>query len=112
MMASDGSGVERLTTNPGTFDGYASWSPDGDKIAFTSHRDSNLEIYVLSTVGNGAKKKFKHLTRLTDHAASDSHPTWSPDGSKMRSFDSGWNRARSASAARARKVFRWRWTTG
>lgn len=83
MMASDGSGVERLTTNPGSFDGHAAWSPDGNAIAFTSYRDSNLEIYVLSKVGNGKKLKFNHLTRLTNHGASDSHPTWSADGSKI-----------------------------
>jgi Tol biopolymer transport system component len=83
IMNADGSGVERLTNNPGTFDGYAAVSPDGNHIAFTSNRDLNLEIYVLSTVGNGPKKKFQHLTRLTDNAAEDRHPTWSPDGTRI-----------------------------
>lgn len=83
VMNADGSGVERLTNEPGTFDGYAAVSPDGTKIAFTSHRDGNLEIYVLGKQGNGPKPNFKQLTRLTDHAASDHHPTWSADGSKI-----------------------------
>lgn len=83
MMNADGSGVERLTNEPSTFDGYAAVSPDGNHIAFTSNRDLNIEIYVLSAVGNGPKKKFKQLTRLTDNAATDRHPTWSADGSRI-----------------------------
>src|SRR5215207_8093673 len=54
-------------------------SPDSEvatltgRIAFTSARDGNDEIYVIGADGGD-------LTRLTNHAANDSFPTWSPDG--------------------------------
>jgi Tol biopolymer transport system component len=46
------------------------------KIAFTSNRDGNDEIYVMNADGTGA-------TRLTDNPASDYQPAWSPDGSRI-----------------------------
>jgi TolB protein len=45
----------------------------GDRIAFMSNRDGNWEIYLMEDDGSG-------LARLTDNAASDGLPTWSPDG--------------------------------
>ena len=50
--------------------------PDGTKIAFTSRRDGNLEIYVMNADGTAQ-------TRLTNNAASDFNPVWSPDSSKI-----------------------------
>ena len=49
-------------------------------VVFTSLRDGNEEIYRMSSLGAG-------VIRLTDNPASDRHPTWSPDGSKI-AFDS------------------------
>ncbi len=46
------------------------------KIAFTSDRDGNREIYVMEE--DGAKQ-----TRITDNTTFDDHPTWSPDGRKI-----------------------------
>ena len=50
-------------------------APDvhGTKIAFSSNRDGNWEIYVMNTDGSG-------LERLTSNAAHDGLPAWSPDG--------------------------------
>lgn len=43
------------------------------KIAFTSDRDGNLEIYTINPDGTD-------LTRLTNNAAKDGFPEWAPEG--------------------------------
>jgi TolB protein len=52
------------------------WSPNGKKIAFTSNRDSNNEIYLMRI----DKSKVK---RLTEDSASDQFPAFAPDGSQI-----------------------------
>ena len=53
--------------------GYASRRT---KIAFTSTRDGNLEIYVMD--GDGSNQR-----RVTVNPARDESPAWSPDGAKI-----------------------------
>jgi Tol biopolymer transport system component len=48
----------------------------GGRIAFTSNRDGNDEIYVMNADGSG-------VTRLTDNPAADEDPAWSPDGTRL-----------------------------
>ena len=60
---------KQLTDHPGD----TSPAVYGNRIAFTSNRDGNWEIYVINDDGSD-------LRRLTDHAAMDGLPAWSPDG--------------------------------
>jgi hypothetical protein len=46
------------------------------RIAFTSNRDGNWEIYVMNADGSG-------VTRLTNNPAEDDLPSWSPDGRRI-----------------------------
>jgi Tol biopolymer transport system component len=46
------------------------------KIAFTSDRDGNLEIYVMNPDGS-------NQVRITSNNVVDGYPTWSPDGRKI-----------------------------
>src|SRR5437588_4855484 len=46
------------------------------KIAFTSDRDGNREIYVMNADGT-------NQFRLTNNSVVDDHPNWSPDGTKI-----------------------------
>jgi TolB protein len=57
-----------MTNNPAE-DREPAWSHDGAKIALTSDRDGNLEIYVMKADGTG-------LTRLTNKRATDEGPAW------------------------------------
>lgn len=50
-------------------------APD-EKIAFTSDRDGNNEIYMMDSDGENA-------VNLTNHPSSDRHPAWSPDGNSI-----------------------------
>jgi TolB protein len=52
------------------------FSPDGSKVAFTSYRDGNPEIYVMNRDGSG-------LRRMTNNPAIDTTPTWSPSGNQV-----------------------------
>ena len=65
-----------LGAQPGGYpadDMHPAWSPDGSRIAFTSTRTGNAEIFVIE-VASGA------LTQLTHELADDRRPIWSPDG--------------------------------
>lgn len=54
-----------------------SWSPDGNKIIFTSGKyPEGREIYVMNTDGS-------NIVRLTDNSFADEYPMWSPDGKKI-----------------------------
>jgi len=52
------------------------FSPDGRRIAFTSNRDQQGEVYVMNADGSGQK-------RLTRRAGDDWAPDFSPDGKRL-----------------------------
>ena len=57
-------------------DYWPAWSPDGKRIAFTSNRDGNYEIYVMNADGTG-------LRNVTQHPGQDNYAAWSPDGKHL-----------------------------
>jgi TolB protein len=65
----------RLTDAPGN-DAFPGISADGRQIAFSSKRDGNPEIYLMSADGSGQR-------RLTSHPAIDYGPAFSPDGRRI-----------------------------
>ena len=75
VMDADGENQIRLTKHVAS-DRHPSWSPDGERIAFTSNRISiGGEMYVMDSDG-------KNLIRLTN-GEWDTNPAWSPDGKKI-----------------------------
>ena len=51
----------------------ATFSPDGSKIAFTTDRDGQTQIYVMKP--DGSEQKRLHVSQ-----SNDEEPAWSPDG--------------------------------
>jgi TolB protein len=71
----DGTGERRLTNSPG-LDGFPTWSPDGERIAFATDRagGGNWELYVMDSDG-------RHQRRLTNTPQQkEAVPAWSSDG--------------------------------
>ena len=67
-MNADGSGQRNLTNRRGD-DWYPTWSPDGNRIAFTTFRDANREVYVMRSDGTQQRN-------LTNHPGDDWAPAW------------------------------------
>ena len=65
----------RLTNTDG-YDAEGVISPNGAKIAFTSVRDGDLEIYIMNVDGSDVR-------RITDHPGYDGGAFFSPDGNKL-----------------------------
>ena len=70
------SGIEvNLTKGLGGTD--PAWSPDGTRIAFSSARDDDYEIYTMGLDG-------KDIEQLTKNIGSaEAEPAWSPDGKQI-----------------------------
>ena len=86
VMNADGT-ARRQLTNTGSADSDPAWSHDGTKILFVSNTFSldgettdpllsDPEIWVMNADGSGQRP-------ITSNAYSDTHPAWSPDGSKI-----------------------------
>ena len=52
------------------------WSPDGTRIAYTSDRSGNYDLWVIPAAGGVS-------TQLTNEPARDIGPSWSPDGRQI-----------------------------
>jgi TolB protein len=74
---------QNITNDPDAVDDDPDWSPDGQKIAFTSHLVSDsqtdsktAEIYVINPDGTGRQQ-------LTFNTEEERGPNWSPDGTRI-----------------------------
>jgi Tol biopolymer transport system component len=73
VIPADGSaGPTQLTNHPDADFGPV-FSPDGSKIAFTSHRSGKFDIYVMDADGS-------NVTQFSACTAACEYPSWSPDG--------------------------------
>ena len=69
--------VEPMLTFNSVSDFSPHWSPDGRRIAFSSNRDGDHEIFVMRADGSDQRQ-------ITFNAAHDDHPAWAPDRTKAR----------------------------
>ena len=74
IYALDSSGqIRRITNNPAV-DIQGAWDPSMRRIAFTSNRDGQNDIFIMNADGSNP-------VNLTNNPADDQQPVWSSDGS-------------------------------
>lgn len=64
----------------GRLDWDPAWSPAGERLAWASLRDLNLELYVIDTAADFSPS---NANRLTRDGGRDWFPAWSPNGTRL-----------------------------
>lgn len=67
--------VQQLT-DAGEDHRFSQWSPDGDRILFSSDREEGQGLYLMKPNGSAVR-------RVIDRRNSGYNPTWSPDGKQI-----------------------------
>lgn len=75
LAKEDGSAVRRLTDHKAR-EVFPRFSPDGKRIAFSSNREGNYDVFVVPVEGGRPRQ-------LTFHSADDLVVGWTPDGRKI-----------------------------
>lgn len=75
IIRTDGTELRDLTDDNFRHDGWPRWSPDGKRIAFTSRRTGDYEVWVINRDGSG-------MRQVTDSKGGHYSP-WSPDGNTI-----------------------------
>ena len=70
-----GTAVTQLTSDPSS-DVHPAFSPDGGRVAFSSNRGGNWDIWIVPTDG-------QQPIQVTQSPADEVHPSWSPDGRQL-----------------------------
>ena len=68
LINRDGSGLTKITSDARA-NFYPTWSPDGSRLAFSSNRDGDWDIYVMNADGmpRGYASSLIHLGWTTNH---------------------------------------------
>ena len=69
-------GTANKLSSPSGAEGFARFSPDGSKIAFSGNYDGNYDVYVIPTLGGLP-------TRITYHGMADRLTDWYPNGQDL-----------------------------
>jgi TolB protein len=64
-------GKKSTLYSQGTLNSAPAWSPDGNRVAFTSNVKGNAEIYIINKDGS-------NLQQITFNRAIDTSPAWNP----------------------------------
>jgi TolB protein len=75
LYDASGAPVRKLTDQP-NFDYQPRWSPDGQRLAYTSVRENRQVIFTMRSDGS-------ELMQLTANGVQNSEPAWSPDGRRI-----------------------------
>jgi len=71
----DGVAVTQLTSDP-SWDVQPAYSPDGSRVAFSSNRGGNWNIWVVNL-------NARSPIQITDEPGDEVHPSWSADGKQL-----------------------------
>ena len=69
-------GTAQLLTTGKSYENNPAWSPDGEKLAYSSDVNGNYDIWMMDTNGQNQRQ-------LTTSKSMDMMPAWSPDGQKI-----------------------------
>ena len=67
--------LEQITASD-DYDGDVDWSPDGEWLAFASHRSGNYDIWIKKVAGGDP-------IRVTRDSSRESMPRWAPDSKTL-----------------------------